>query len=76
MNLQTPGLSGIGISSIGLGNVEKNLDAVDGLKHMADEHGTKPAHLALQWFCSQPGVGSVIAGGKSNSVDTYPQNLH
>lgn len=47
------------------GEYEKNLDAVDGLKHIAEELNTKPAHLAINWLMSQPGVGSVIAGAKT-----------
>ncbi len=47
------------------GEFEKNLDAVDGLKRIAKEIDSTPAHLAVNWLMSQPGVGSVIAGAKS-----------
>ncbi len=43
---------------------QRNMDAVDGLKKIATECGSTPAHMALQWLLSRPGVGSVIAGAK------------
>jgi len=55
------------------GAFEKNLDAVDGLKKIADELGSKPAHLAINWLIAQPGVGSVIAGAKN--VDQVTENI-
>ena len=47
------------------GEFQKNLDAVDDLKRIAKEIDSTPAHLAVNWLMSQPGVGSVIAGAKS-----------
>lgn len=45
----------------------RNMDAVDGLKVIADKNNLSPAHLSLQWLCAQPGVGSVIAGAKRSA---------
>lgn len=44
----------------------RNMDAVDGLKSIAAECDLSPAHLALNWLVSQPGVSSIIAGAKSS----------
>lgn len=43
---------------------ERNMNAVDGLKAIASDCNSTPAHLALQWLISRPGVSSVIAGAK------------
>lgn len=45
----------------------RNMDAVDGLKSIAQEHNAEPAHLALQWLASRPAIGSVIAGAKTRA---------
>ncbi len=42
----------------------RNMDVVDGVKAIAGECGVSPAHLALNWLLSRPGVSSVIAGAK------------
>lgn len=55
------------------GTFEENLDAVDGLKRIADELDSKPAHLAVNWLISQPGVDSVIAGAKN--ADQVSDNI-
>jgi len=44
---------------------ERNMDAVDGLKAIAAQCNSTPAHLALKWLMSTAGVSSVIAGAKS-----------
>jgi aryl-alcohol dehydrogenase-like predicted oxidoreductase len=54
------------------GTFEKNLAVVDHLKKIASETDSTPAHLALKWLMSQPGVGSVIAGAKN--VDQVSNN--
>ena len=51
--------------AFGEGVFERNMDAVDGLKAIASECGSTPAHLAVQWLLAQPAVGSVIAGAKN-----------
>ena len=51
--------------AFGEGIFERNMDAVDGLKAIASESGSTPAHLALQWLLAQPAVGTVIAGAKN-----------
>jgi len=48
------------------GQFEENLDVVDSLKLIADELKSTPAHIAIQWLMSQPGVSSVIAGAKNS----------
>lgn len=63
----------------------RNMDAVDGLKAIAQQHKVEPSHLALQWLASRPAIGSVIAGAKSSdqvrnnvaaeSVQVAPQQL-
>lgn len=47
------------------GVFQRNMDAVDGLREIADRCAVAPAHLALQWLLSRPAVGSVIAGAKT-----------
>lgn len=43
----------------------RNLDAVDGLKTIAEKCDSTPAHLAIKWLLSREAVGSVIAGAKN-----------
>jgi len=64
---------------------ERNMDTVDGHKTIASECGSTPAHLALQWLLTHPGVSSVIAGAKNadqvtdnvaaDLVELTPENL-
>lgn len=46
------------------GNFEKNLAIVEKLKGVADKKGTDVSNLALAWLLAQPGIDSVIPGGK------------
>lgn len=46
---------------------ERNMDAVDGLKVIAEECQSTPAHLAIKWLLSKPAVSSVIAGAKTTT---------
>lgn len=59
---------------------EQNLDAVDGLKAVAEKCNSTPAHLAIKWLLSRDAVGSVIAGAKnagqvSDNVDAEKSNV-
>lgn len=55
------------------GIFEKNLKAVEGLKQIATDLGSTPAHLAINWLSSQQVVGSVIAGAKN--ADQVSDNI-
>ena len=52
--------------------LQRNLDVVDGLKTLAADNGSTPAHLAIKWLMEQPGVNSVIAGAKN--IDQVSDN--
>ena len=43
----------------------RNLDAVDGLKAIAEKCNSTPVHLAIKWLLSREAVVSVIAGAKN-----------
>ena len=43
---------------------EQNLAIVEKLKRVAEQKGTDLSNLALAWLLAQPGVDSVIPGGK------------
>ena len=44
---------------------ERAFQVVDRLRTFADELGTTPAHLALAWVQSRPGVTSTIIGART-----------
>lgn len=48
------------------GEFEKNLAIVEKLKVVAERLGTDTSKLALAWLLAQPGVDSVIPGGKKS----------
>jgi len=47
-----------------VGEFEKNLAIVEKLKALAGRLGTDVSKLALAWLLAQPGIDSVIPGGK------------
>lgn len=49
------------------GVYEASLDIVDKLKSIAFEADVPVSHLAIAWLLSRPGVGSVIAGAKTEA---------
>ena len=54
-------------------NEEKLLDIIDGLIEIAGEHKVSAARVALAWLIHQPGVTSVIIGGRTK--EQFADNL-
>ena len=49
----------------GPGNLERNLEVVDGVRNLADRLGATTAQVALAWVIAQSGVTAAIAGSRN-----------
>ncbi len=46
-------------------NRKKVLEAIEGLRPIAEAHGTTPGQLAVAWVLSQPGVTTALVGARN-----------
>jgi aryl-alcohol dehydrogenase-like predicted oxidoreductase len=49
----------------GPGNLERNLQVVDGVRRVAERLGATTSQVALAWVTAQPGVTAAIAGSRN-----------
>lgn len=62
-----------GVEAYDLRNTERTHRVLSVLRDIADNHGCPPAHVALAWLSSRPGVSSILLGART--VDQLSNNL-
>lgn len=62
-----------GVEAYDLRNTERTYAVLDVLRSVAARHGRPPAHVAIAWLLSRPGVASVLLGART--VDQLGDNL-
>ena len=54
-----------GVEAYDRRNTKRTYAILDTLQSVADRHGRPPAHVALAWLASRPGVASILLGART-----------
>ena len=56
-----------GVEAYDIRNTPKTHKILAVLERIAQQHGRPPAHIALAWLASRPGVASILLGARTNA---------